>query len=267
MFSSQLYQDEPIINDSTTEGELMDAAAKLGMSTGLMLPMNRGDDYAYDVAEPFPDTLLIPESEWQARIQEMEQRKTRLSDLVDQKGLPCKDQNGTNYCWINAPTHCVEIQRVVQNQEKVILSPASVGAPIKGFRNNGGWGKEGLEYIVQHGLVPVEKWPANAIDRKYWTEENKALAMYYRVLEWTECRPRNKAQMASTLLNRWPGASGLNWWSHEVTYYEPVWVDGTLAVRARNSWGMSYGTKGYFILQGSKMLPDDYVCVRSQLAA
>jgi hypothetical protein len=148
----------------------------------------------------------------------------------------------------------------------VLLSPASVGAKIKSYRNVGGWGKEGLQGIIKWGVVPVDKWPANAIDRRYDTPENRALALKYRVVEWYECIPRNLDQMVSLLLRRKAGASGLNWWRHEVTYTECVWIDGQVAVRARNSW-RGYGDFGFFILQGSKMLADDYVVPVSALSA
>jgi hypothetical protein len=262
-FSSTLYPGEIIIND--TEG-LQHCVPPDDYGTGLSLPFFRVQDRHYEgAAEPFPEELLIPESDWQGMIQEQEERKSRLSDIVNQAGLPCKDQNGTNYCWINAPVHCIEIMRLLQNQETVILSPASAGAPIKGFRNVGGWGLEGLRYLQDNGCCPVEKWPANAIDRKYYTEENKALARYYRQLEWWELRPRNTKQLVSCLLRRIPVAVGLNWWGHEVTYYEPVWLDGTVAIRQRNSWGLGWGTQGYGILQGSRFPADDAVAARTVL--
>jgi len=267
-FTSTPYGGELIIDDATHDEILLPPE---GFSRGLDLSLRGFGDYEYgDAAVPFPAELLIPESEWQARIQEMEERKTRLSDIINLAGLPCKDQNGTSYCWINAPTHATEIVRVKQNQKMVILSPASAGAQIKNYRNRGGWGKEGLEFIIEKGLVPVDKWPANGIDRKYATEENLKLALDYRVVEWWELRPRNLNELMSCLLRRIPIAVGYNWWLHEVTLVDPVWLDGRAAGRIRNSWSMNWptpGAGGYSILQGRKLLPDDAVAPRTAIAA
>jgi hypothetical protein len=261
-FTSKLYPGEMVIDDGTPAA-VTDPPP--GQRRGLNLKLRTDEGYA-GVADLFPSELLIPRSEWQARIQEMEERKSRLSDISLAAGLPHKDQNGTNYCWINAPVHCVEIVRVIQNEPMVILSPASCGGPIKNFRNDGGWGKEGLEYIIAHGIVPADKWPANAISRSYWTEENKRLALRYRVTEWWELRPRNLDQLITCLLLRLPVAVGYNWWRHEVTGCDAVWLDNTVALRIRNSW-KAWGENGFGVLQGSKMLPDDAVVPRVALAA
>lgn len=261
MASSELYAGEPIINDSTPES---DHEPPPGQSRGLELPLSHnpaGGNYG-DLAASFPQELLIPRSEWQARIQEKEERKNRVSDELIRRGIKCKDQNGTNYCWINAPTHCIEIARAFQNQEYVELSPASVGSKIKGFRNDGGWGQEGLEYIAAHGVVPVSLWPANAINRQYdkpeaWTEADK-----FKATEWMELKPRTIDEMVSCWLRDIPTANGYNWWSHEVTGCDPIWLDGDIAGRLRNSWGMGYGSQGFFVLQGRKLIPDDCVAPR-----
>lgn len=275
-FQSTLYRDEIHVDDGTPDHVLEELfrvpeGFSRGLDLGLRSAFGGPDEYAYgDAATAFPDELLIPRGDWQGMIQEMEERKTRISDLVELAGLPCKDQNGTNFCWINAPVHCVEVMRVVQNQEMVILSPASAGGPIKGYRNVGGWGREGLVYLIENGCCPVDLWPANAIDRRYNTPENRKAALDFRPVEWWELRPRNLDQLMSCLLRRIPVAVGLNWWSHEVSYYDPVWINGQPGARMRNSWGMNWpaaGARGYSTLQGSRLLPDDAVAPRSVLAA
>jgi hypothetical protein len=400
-----------IINDSTGNDELFPRHKGRGLDLS-----SRPRGFAYGgTAEPFPDSMLIPKSEWQSRIQEMEERKSRLSDLCRDAGLKCKDQQQTNYCvpagtmirmadgsakpiqdvkfsdevvtaegnvkkvtrtmdrytneplltpimwehshfhatgehpiltkrgyvrlidlktgdevasprwwmgrddngnpdhgterdetylwryvydvdskpfdghvfnleveddhsyvadglgvhncWVNAPTYCVEVVRTLENERPVVLSPASVGAQVTGYWNVGGWGKSALEWITQHGIVPADKWPPNAISRQYATDDNIKTAMDYRVDEWWELEPSNIEQLISALLRRFPVAVGLAWWSHEVSYIDACWVDGDIAIRFRNSWGMGYGTEGYGILQGRKILPDDAVCPRTTKAS
>jgi hypothetical protein len=203
-FTSQLSAAEPIIHE-TSPIKLIETPD--GMSRGLDLGLRGPGDYEYGaVADPFPPELLIPMGEVQARIQEMEATKSRISDLIRAVQLPPKDQARTNYCWGNAPTHCCEIVRVQQGLPMVILSPASACAQIKNYKNVGGWGQEALQFIVDRGLVPVDHWPANAIDPKYATPANKQLALNYRVVEWNELKPRNLQQLLSMLESRLPSA-------------------------------------------------------------
>lgn len=268
MPSSILYPDELVIDDETINKQSAIADILFNPTFGRGLDLSERTDEGYgSAAERFPRELLVPRSEWEPRIKEMEERKSRISDISLISGLPCKDQGQTNYCWINAPTHCVEIIRVVQNQEMVLLSPASAGGPITSYRNVGGWGKPGLQWIAYKGLVPISRWPANAISRNYATAENIQLALDYRVTEWWELAPRNLDELMSCLFLRKPVALGYNWWRHEVTGCDPVWLDGEIALRIRNSWGMGWGDKGFSVLRGSKMLPDDAVAPRTAIAA
>jgi hypothetical protein len=259
-FTSQLSAAEPIIHE-TSPIKLIETPD--GMSRGLDLGLRGPGDYEYGaVADPFPPELLIPMGEVQARIQEMEATKSRISDLIRAVQLPPKDQARTNYCWGNAPTHCCEIVRVQQGLPMVILSPASACAQIKNYKNVGGWGQEALQFIVDRGLVPVDHWPANAIDPKYATPANKQLALNYRVVEWNELKPRNLQQLLSMLLRRIQVAVGYSWWQHEIVACDPVWIDGAPAVRIRNSW-LGWGDYGFGILQGSRALPDDACAPRT----
>lgn len=249
-----------IINDNTGPDELFPKYVGRGLDLSM-----RPKGFAYSgTAEPFPTSLVIPRSEWQSRIKELETTGSRLSDLTL---IPCKDQSQTNFCWGNAPTYCVEILRVLQNQSHVTLSPASVCAQITNYKNIGGWGKAALDFITKKGIVPVAQWPANAINKQYATPTNIINALKYRVDEWWELEPGNIDHVISVLLRRTPIAVGYNWWSHEVTLIDPIWLDNDIAIRFRNSWGMGYGQQGYGILQGKKMLPDDAVAPRTVKAS
>ena len=247
--------DRAIIDDHTPDRDLFPPGKGRGLSLA-----GREPGYAYSsTARPLPPEWLIPRSEWQARIEEREAAKARLSDIVDQAKLPCKDQGTSNFCWANATTHTLEIARAVQGEPTVILSAASVGAPITGYRNQGGYGPDALEYLDANGAVPESAWPANAIDKRYATQANLALGRLYRVAAWIEAAPQSLDETISLLLLDVPVAVGLGWWGHEVTYYDPLWLDGEIAIRARNSWGMAWGDRGYFTLRGRRMLPDDAV--------
>ena len=252
-----------IIHDETPERDYMHPEKGRGLDLSRR-PVS-GPAYA-GVAEPFPTSLIVPRSEWQARIQEMTERKALLSVLCDLQGIKVKDQQRTNYCWVNAPTHCTEIVRALQNEPHVSLSPASVGARITHFRNVGGFGRDALEYIVANGIVPSSKWPDTAIDRSYDTADNEAAGQAYRIDEWWELDINNLDHLMSALLLGLPVSVGYAWWSHQVTAVDPVWLDGDAAIRIDNSWGTGWGDNGRGILQGRKMLPDDACCPRTALA-
>lgn len=200
---------------------------------------------------------LIPESEWDDHIRQLEQNKATLYDLCTQSNLPCLDQNGTNYCWVNAPTHCCEVIRLVETGKVFSYSPASAGAPIKGFRNVGGWGSQALEYFKLNGLNETKDWPANAINRNYYTETNKEKARNNLTLEWFVLR--NWEERVSCILAGVPTADGYNWWSHEVCGMGITLQKHDLIIR--NSWGMSWGDKGFGTLTGSKKHADESVAI------
>jgi hypothetical protein len=214
----------------------------------------------------FPSELIIPRSEWKERIQEKDAKKSWITNICDSVGSKVKDQNGTNYCWINAPTRCLEITRIMAGEPQVVLSPASAGGPIKGFSNVGGWGTEGIKWIAENGVCPVENWPANAISRQYYTADNKAVAMKYRIDSWWDLHPNSFDELVSCALQDIPVAIGLSWWSHEVTFtFAAIDKNGNVVGGIDNSWGTGWGDNGRGLLTESKSRPDDANAVRTAI--
>lgn len=219
-------------------------------------------------AAPFSGPT-IPRSEWDERIRDLEKAQARISDICEAMGVKIKDQKSTNYCWVFATTTCAEIIRAVQGQDHVDLSPSSVGAKIKNFRNEGGWGTESLRYGVEHGWVPSSMWPDTALDRRYDTPQAEASRAKYQVDEWWELQPGNFEQLATCLLGGFPVSIGLSWWGHQVCASDLVKLDGAgnYGVRIRNSWGTVWSQNGQAILTERKATPDDAVSPRSVTAS
>ena len=211
-------------------------------------------------ADPLP-LPLIPRSEWRDRIEQMDREKRWPKDHKIAAGFKSLNQSSTNYCWINAPVQCVHYVRAMQGETHVPLSPASVGAPLKNYRNVGGWGSQGLLYMIDHGVAPQSLWPPNAIDRKYNTPEVQAERQKYKVDEWWELKQRSFDQLMTCLLLGYPVAIGLNWWRHEVTACKAAVNGNQYLIDVDNSWG-NWGDNGHGWLTEGKATPDDAVVPR-----
>ena len=203
---------------------------------------------------------IIPRGEWSGRIKELEKAQARLSDIVRAANMPSLNQNGTKYCWANAPVNCVRIIRAVNNQPFVELSPASVAARFTNYQNVGGFGTDALKFIVDNGVCSTALWPANAIDQQFDTQASRANAAQHKVTEWLDLKPRSFDQLATFLLLGFPVAVGYNWWEHEVTALDLVETSpGVFGVRIWNSWGDSWSDRGMAVLSESRGTPDDAV--------
>ena len=244
--------------DDTTP---IEAFHDTSLRPGLELPegFQGPADYA-GVATPFPRNLVLSWDTLKELARERKARKATHRDVARQAGLRSKNQQRTNYCWINSPAYCVEYVRVRAGLQHVPLSPASGGGPIKNFRNQGGYGRQALQWIEERGLVPSERWPDNAIDPAYYTDANRALALYYRVTEWWVFEPGDLQAVLSCILGLDnPVSVGLNWWRHQVSYTGAEEQDGQLWPEFRNSYGDEWQDDGYAVLKGDRARPDDAV--------
>ena len=235
-------------------------------------------DYSVHPAEMFdpPSGMpLIPRSEWSARIKELEETQSRLSDLRlrgnNGQSIPSLDQNGQGFCWAYSTTSCVLATRLVMNQPYVRLSAHAVACMIKGFRDEGGWCGLSAKWHREKGCPSVEFWPEQSMSRandRPATWENAAL---HRVTEeWVDLtrdvydQGLTFDQVMTCLLCRIPVAVDFNWWSHSVCALDPVEVEpGSFGIRIWNSWSDTWSDRGMGVLRGQKAIPDGAVAIRT----
>ena len=208
-------------------------------------------------------------STWRDRLRSQEMAGSSNKTWIELFNIITKNQARTNYCWVNGVVYALEAQRVKQGHKYQSFSPASAGAIIKGYRNQGGWGGQACEYIKEHGVAPSELWPDNAIDRQYDNDETRKarepfkIDEYYDVVDNGMNARERFDRMATALLSGFLCPVAYNWWGHVVCAVDIVWKDGQWFVLCMNSWGASYGEQGLFLLREGKGTPDDCQAIQS----
>jgi hypothetical protein len=243
-------------------------AAEKGHSRGLIPRDFKRYPIGYHPnAKPF-DIPLIPQDEWEDRLRARIADKAQLSDVRNRgkfgEVMPSTDQDGYGYCWAHSSTSAILICRALDNQPYVDLSAFSVAAPIKNYRNEGGWGSQSLEWIAEKGIASSEFWPQRACDRQYDTPEMRDNAKLHRFTEWLDLE--TKEQFITCLLLGMPVVSDFNWWGHSVCTLDLVSIE-PFQTRIWNSWGDKWGENGTGILEGKKAVPNGMLAARVATAS
>jgi hypothetical protein len=242
----------------------VNAPVPRGKSTGLV-PRDYGRHPVgcFAFAPAFPDSELIPESEWADRLAENRATKSGLLDLREAhyEVLHSLDQDGLGLCWAFSSTKAVMYLRVLQNEAPLRLSAWYVAGVVKGWRDQGGWGAESLEKIVAVG-VPAESY-CPSYRSSYDTAETRANAALHKVTEWwdgSEDTGLATKQMVSSLLRRRPCVVDLNALSHSMCAID-IGSLNPLEIIYDNSWG-EQGEKGLYRGKGAYARPDGLVIPR-----
>lgn len=268
--ASQLYADEIVIDD---EYEVKHRDNLMLRARGY--DPESVDPSIYGMMEPPSSIVLIPRSEWSARIKEKERTQSNLSHILRRAGIPSTDQDGHGYCWAYSTTGCVQALRAFNNQPHIPLNAHSVAATIKRGADQGGWCGLSCRFLMEHGVAPMGsgdgQWPEHS--RAYQTHEPKCRERMkqFQVTEgWIDLRQDDYDQnmtfdqVASCLLANIPCALDFNWWGHSVMGVDLVEVSANqYGYRIRNSWKDSWGDKGFSVLTGSKANPNGAVGLRA----
>lgn len=285
-----LYQNDFVIDESNFQSRcLVPTVNDHPVSFGLV-PRNYSANPlgSYEGSTTFnklnDELPLIDWAEMPDRIAAKVAAKSQLSDIRNtaDNGKPFRslDQNGQGYCWMYSGTVAGMLLRAIAGLPYVRLSGHAGACMIKNFRDQGGWGAQGLDRLFTHGQPSVEFWPEKSMsptnnNPKTW--ENAALHKIgegFIDLDVPQYDRRLSFQQVLTcLLCNIPVISDYNWWGHSVCAMDAVDVNpnkpandpGRYGVRIINSWTDNWGTNGTGVLTGSKAIPDGATAPRSIL--
>jgi hypothetical protein len=250
------------------EDKVIDGERK---ARGLMPRNFASHPVGYGAYAPAFDIALIPESEWQDRLDEQIKNKAQLSDIrntgMGGKPIPSRDQNGKGYCWSHSSTSAALIIRALNNEPYADLSAYAVACVIKNYRDQGGWGAESLAFIAERGIPTSEFWPQKSMSRGNDNPKTWENAARHKFTEWMDLDPRDmKRQLVTCLLLGIPVVSDFNWWGHSVCSIDLVSLN-PFRTRIWNSWGDSWSSNGTGILEGRRAIPDAAIAPRVMTAS
>lgn len=238
MLSSTLYVGEKVYDDSNKaewcgDGQTIFAGGEKRLLSRIAAAPLRAYA-AFNSA--FPD---IPETEWDARIDEQIELEARVSDYCD---FPAFDQDGLPTCWAIGTAQAATITRRIMGLPHRQLSGCSLAVPISGG-HRGGYEGEANEYAVEHGIASVDVWPENNTDRSLNSKgEVQADRLNHKVLEFLEMQTR--ANWATACLRTKCGPFAYDEMSHVMAMCDLVRIErGSYGFRVRNSWSNGWGAK------------------------
>jgi hypothetical protein len=310
-----LYPNEPIIHDRNFH-EFLPQNPHIGpdgqpRAFGLA-PRNYSTHPlgCYGTILPYTavDFPLIPQAEWSQRAKDQIAEGRRCSDMRmrgnNGQKIPSRDQNGKGYCWAHSGVSALLAVRATANLPYADLSAYAVACIIKSYRDEGGWGPAGVDFLASRGCPTSKFWAQQSMSRGNDRPETWEDAKKYRITAgWIDLavsaydRNLSFAQEISLYLSTCPCVKDENWWSHSiggldavegasqwgvtraasgkllaVEEFDTVWamndpVTAGWGVRIWNSWGETWGTDGMGVLTGRQAVSDSSVGILTSTAA
>lgn len=260
--ASVLTRADFVIDDATNNDKIYAPIIDGEVKGHGYVPRNYHAYPAEMFAQP-TDMKLIPRSEWDARIDEQEERQSSLEHIrmSGNNGtmIPSLDQNGQGYCWAYSTTMCVMLLRALNNQPYVRLSAHAIACKIKGFRDEGGWCGLSAKFQKEVGCPSVAFWKEKSMSRSNDTPETWANAGLHKVTEdWVDLTRQvydqnlTIDQLATCLLTNTPCAIDYDEWGHSIAALRWVRIEkGAYGPKILNSWTDGWGDRGMSVINRS----------------
>jgi len=173
--------------------------------------------------------------------------------------IPSTDQGSQGYCWAHSTVSAMLLLRAKQGLPYVELSAYGIAAPIKKFRNEGGWCQESMDWITTKGCPSSATWPIQSMSRDNVTTAMREESLLYRVTEWYDGGDDPKLFWTAVAMG-FPVVSDFNDWGHSVCTIAANRKNNTGLIW--NSWGDQWGNKGVGVPQARSPVPNNWMVPR-----
>lgn len=198
----------------------------------------------------FPDTFLVPRSEWKDRCAERKKLGYSLGNFYGY----VYNQSPESSCVHNSAAACMGIRRCVSLGEKyrIVTSPMSSYSQVARSRNSGStmWGA--MEYLTEHGQLPASTFGQDKIFKHTFHENtpfNRKLpdgwevtARHFRVMPDGWFKISSREQFASALFNDMPICYGRR--GHSICAEDVIDEGKRFLVSYRDSYSTKRGNNG-----------------------
>lgn len=203
-----------------------------GYSTGLIPRDFALQPHGLAGVEAF-DLPIIPQSEWVERMKALNGQN--ISDIRNKGNngspIPSRDQNGKGYCWAHSGVSAMLALRALMNEPYADLSAYAVACIIKGYRDQGGNGIDGIQFMGDKGVPTAEFWPQKSMNRSNDNPQTWANAALHKDYLWRDINPSQmRAQFITAMLLQKPTVFDSNPWGHSICAMEMTQIGGMSAL-------------------------------------
>ena len=204
----------------------------------------------------------IPKSEWKDRIDFLNATKSQPIHF-HKRYCKVKNQRSTSLCWAYGTVSAVENAYARAGISGVELNAHALGYRIKGTDRRGGFALECCQGIEDYGIPEISVLPEFTKLRR-WNSTVQESADKHKIVEFREIGKNNFEGCVSAIIKEQCAVTlAFDYWRHLVLGVGcTVNSKGDIGIIIANSWGTSYGDKGYSVVYGRKAVAYEAIAVK-----